>query len=592
MVDLMAFSAREIGNRERQEDYAVHEYIKTPIGLNLYIAIACDGAGGGEVGEMAARLTARSIIDHIEISEQTNIPLLLIEAVESANELVYSELHGEGTSTVAMVAVDLSDPSAPNGRMYTASVGDSYVCLMRDGQLIRLNIEHNLANEYIYAGQMSVSEANHLDNAEYPTRVIGVNPDIQVDIGFYSEKNNNFVNSRRAFNIGKVGMVLHEGDTVFVASDGIFRVGQGNRKPYVHKEELLRQALDDDAERTVRTILRHASARRPDDNLCVSMLMVPSRLRRPVHATAEIPLQQRLALGVIAAVLLVGAIFIIVRIATDASLDDGPPDGRGPLDVATVIVPTRAAVNQIGVQYFAEPNSDNALSVPLFERRSFTYNNLNYLAIDGLNVQSLPDGFLSAGIFMQPGSTAEITSVSNQAPENIRALLYPDSDLFINTGEFSSGGVRVEYEPDNRFVFNSRRTECVAIEHISALPDDPNDVDKLAFTCFTGDADSCNFRMPGRQPTQMIIGKQYVIDIDNQTLLETVDFDYHHLKTYYDTVVTLQNDATSAICIAPYLDIDGDSVRYPDDACEFELGLAGNQGCPSGTSPETETGNG
>jgi len=541
---------------------------------------------------MASRLTARSISDHIEISDQINIPRLLIEAVESANELVYSELHGEGTSTVAMVAIDLSDPSAPNGRMYTASVGDSYVCLMRDGQLVRLNIDHNLANEYIYAGQMSVSEANHLDNAEYPTRVIGVNPEIQVDIGFYAEKNNNFVNSRRAFNIGKVGMILQEADTVFVASDGIFRVGQGNRRPYVHKDELVRQALDDDAERAVRTILRHASARRPDDNLCVSMLMVPSRLRRPVHATAEIPLQQRLALGVIAAVLLVVTILVFVRFS-DALPDDALIDGRGPVGPPTFIAPTRAALNQIGVQYFAEPNSDNASSVPLFERRSFSYNNLNYLAIDGLNVQSLPDGFLSAGIFMQPGSTVQITSVSNQAPENIRALLYPDSDLFINTGEFSSGGVRVEYEPDNRFVFNSRRTECVAIEHMSALPDDPDDVDKLAFTCFTGDADSCNFRMPGRQPTQMIIGKQYVIDIDNQTLLETVDFDYHHLKTYYDTIVTLKNDATSAICIAPYLDVDGDSVGYPDDACEFELGLSGNRGCPSGTSPETEeTGNG
>ena len=93
--------------------------------------------------------------------------------------------------------------------MFIASVGDSYVCLIRDGQLIRLNIEHNLANEYIYAGQMSVAEARRLDNAAYPTRVLGVNPEIQVDIGFYAEKGKNF-------NIGKVGMALQEGDTIFV----------------------------------------------------------------------------------------------------------------------------------------------------------------------------------------------------------------------------------------------------------------------------------------------------------------------------------------------------------------------------------------
>jgi serine/threonine protein phosphatase PrpC len=587
MVDLMAFSAREIGNRERQEDYAVHEYIKTPIGLHLHLAIACDGAGGGEVGEMAARLTARSIIDHIEISEQTNIPRLLIEAVESANDLVFSELHGEGTSTVAIIAVDLNDPSAPNGRMYTASVGDSYSCLIRDGQLIRLNIEHNLANEYIYAGQMSVAEANQLDNSEYPTRVIGVNPEIQVDIGFYAEKNNNFVNSRRAFNIGKVGMILDEADTVFVASDGIFRVGQGQRRPYVRKDELLRQALDDDVERAVRTILRHASVRRPDDNICISMLMVPSRLRRPIHATAQIPLQQRLALGAIAVILLVIVILIFREFAGNA--DEA-------LDVVNIeptmmVVPTRVSPNQIGVQYFSEPNADNVLSVDLYEGSSFSYNDLNYLDLDGSNAHVLPDGFLSANIFMQPGSTSEITAVSNQKPESIRGLLYPDSDLFINTGEFSSGGVRMEFEPDPRFVFNSRRAECIALEHISAVPDDPNDVDKLAFTCLTGDIDSCNVRIPGQTPTQMIIGKQYVIDIENRSLLRTVDIDYEHLKIYYDTVITLQNDPTSATCIASYLDFDGDGVRYPDDACEYDLGLTGNRGCPSGQSPDAETGN-
>lgn len=594
MVDLMAFSAREIGNRERQEDYAVHEYIKTPNGLHLQLAIACDGAGGGESGEMAARLTARSVIDHIEISEQTNVPRLLMEAVESANELVYSELRGEGTSTIAIIAVDLSDPTAEFGRMYIASVGDSYVCLIRDGQLIRLNIEHNLANEYIYAGQMSVAEARRLDNAQYPTRVIGVNPEIQVDIGFYAEKGKSFVNSRRAFNIGKVGMALQEGDTIFVASDGIFRVGQGNRHPYLRKEELLRHAMDDDAERAARAVLRYAAQRRPDDNLCISILMVPSRLRRPVRASAEVPLQQRLALGGIAVALIAIAIFIFLQFASDRP---EPPEAVAsriaPTDIAQSLItpsPTRVRSNQIGVQYFAEPNSDNALSVPLFEGRSFSYNNLNYLWIDGKDIQALGDGFLPAGIFMQPGSTAEIQSVTNQPPESIEMLIYPESDLFINTGAFSTGGVRVQYQPDTRFVLNTRRTECAAIEHSPALPDDPNSVETLAFTCFTGDSNSCNFRIPGRQPTQMIIGQQYVVDVKNQTLIETIDPDYEDIKNYYDTVVTLRNNGLLATCLTPYLDADSDGVPYPLDACPLELGLSGNQGCPAGVSPSTEAG--
>lgn len=585
MVDLMAFSARDIGNRERQEDYAVHEYIKTPNGLDLYLAIACDGAGGGEAGEMASRLTARSVIDHIEISEQTNIPRLLMEAVESANELVYSELRGEGTSTITIVAVDLDDPTAPLGRMYIASVGDSYVCLIRDERLIRLNIEHNLANEYIYAGQMSVAETRRLENSHYPTRVLGVNPDIQVDIGFYAEKGNNFVNSKRAFNIGKKGMKLREGDTVFVASDGIFRVGQGNRHPYVRKDELLRHAMDDDAERAARNILRYAAQRRPDDNICISLLMVPSRSRRPVRASTEVPLVQRLALGGIALALIVIAVVIFVQFAGQLT---APPE---PTEVADNVVPTRVAFDQIGIQFFAEPNADNALSVPLFGSRSFSYNDLNYLWIDGDNSQALSEGFLPANIYMQPGSTVEILEANNQPPANIEMQVYPDSDVFINAGEFSSGGVRIEYQPDPRFVFNTRRTECATIQHIPALPDDTSSIETMTFTCLTGDANSCNYRIPGRQVSQMVIGKQYVIDVQNQTLLDTIDPNYETLKFYYDTVEVLRGDDLAATCLAPYLDVDGDGVRYPDDLCEFEVGLAGNAGCPAGSSGNSEVDN-
>lgn len=191
---------------------------------------------------------------------------------------------------------------------------------------------------------------------------------------------------------------------------------------------------------------------------------------------------------------------------------------------------------------------------------------------------------------MQPGSTSEIVVANNQPPENIEMLIYPDSDLFINTGAFSTGGVRVQYEPDPRFVFNTRRTECAAVKHTPALPDDPDSLETLEFTCFTGDSNSCNFRIPGRQPAQMIIGQKYVIDVASQTLIETVDPDYEQIKTYYDAVITLQSDNLSATCLTTFLDVDGDGVWYPNDACEFDVGLAANQGCPAGVSPSTDAG--
>jgi protein phosphatase len=166
--------------------------------------MVCDGAGGGEAGELASRLTARTILEFLEISAETNIPKLLVKAVGRANRVVYSELRGAGTSTVSLVVVDLND--GPHGRMYLASVGNSRIYLMRDGRLVRLNIDHTLGNEYVYAGQMSFAEGARLENADYVTRVIGINTDVQPDIGFYAERGKAFVNAYRAFRIGQKGM--------------------------------------------------------------------------------------------------------------------------------------------------------------------------------------------------------------------------------------------------------------------------------------------------------------------------------------------------------------------------------------------------
>ena len=142
MSQIAAFSARNIATRDRLEDYAANAQVTTGGGLNLRIITACDGAGGGEVGELAARLTARTILGFLEVSAETSIPKLLVKAIEEANRIVFGELHGAGTSTVALAAVHLDD-NPPHGRLYLASVGNSRIYLLRDGQLVRVKAAMN-----------------------------------------------------------------------------------------------------------------------------------------------------------------------------------------------------------------------------------------------------------------------------------------------------------------------------------------------------------------------------------------------------------------------------------------------------------------
>jgi protein phosphatase len=64
----------------------------------------------------------------------------LKQSVFLASEAVESVLAGDGGSTVVIGIIF-------HERLFFACVGDSFLYLMRDGKLIRLNVEHNLCNQ-------------------------------------------------------------------------------------------------------------------------------------------------------------------------------------------------------------------------------------------------------------------------------------------------------------------------------------------------------------------------------------------------------------------------------------------------------------
>lgn len=600
MAQITAFSDRDITTRERLEDYAANDVITTAGGLSLQVAMVCDGAGGGEAGELAARLTSRTILEFLQISTEANIPKLLVKAVEKANQVVYSELRGTATSTLALIAVDIGD-GTPYGRMYVASVGNSRIYLLREGQMVRLNIDHTLANEYVYAGQMSFQEAMHLENADYVTRAIGVNTEVQVDIGFYAERGKSFVNSRRAFRIGQKGMLLKEGDTVFAASDGMFEMNPGDNKPYVQEEEFLRHALDDDVERAGQTLMRYASSRHPDDNTSISLLFVPSRARKPVRAAVGLSRNQKLGLGAASALLLLLIAFFgvgafstgnaalelratqtfIADIAVQLSWTPTSTPTATATATATptptpTVRPTLAAQDQVGVQYFLSKPS-----VPVLTRKLFFSPEINFLLLVGQETTANTTAIQPANLYLQDDTLVEVSRVDN-APgrESLDAVLYPQGDLYSNTGDFRNEGVQVALQQNASIRFDAK-TQCIAAKQIPADMSIPDDPDKVALTCFTGQDGDCSYRFPeSPEPVIMSIGSRVLLDVTNQQEIEVGAIRFDEVQTYYDTVVSLTKSDEQVKCLAPYLDKDGDSVSYPIDECPDDPGALDTNGCP------------
>lgn len=132
-----------IGSRSRQEDSFSQMNVLDvkKIKREGILFAVCDGMGGMVDGKAASETAIESIrASFLEIDRGKNIAEQLADAVFDAGDAVYQKLGGDGGTT--MVACVIYDE-----RFYFASVGDSYLYLYRNGQLVRLNEMHNVCTE-------------------------------------------------------------------------------------------------------------------------------------------------------------------------------------------------------------------------------------------------------------------------------------------------------------------------------------------------------------------------------------------------------------------------------------------------------------
>ncbi len=132
-----------IGTRESQEDSfttcnSLDPALYREKGLLLAV---CDGMGGMRGGSFASDTAVayiRSAFTGLDLNG--DIPEQLEQCVCTASGAIEAQLESEGGSTVVLGIIY-------RNQLYFASVGDSFLYLLRDGCLIRLNREQNMCHE-------------------------------------------------------------------------------------------------------------------------------------------------------------------------------------------------------------------------------------------------------------------------------------------------------------------------------------------------------------------------------------------------------------------------------------------------------------
>lgn len=132
-----------IGSRDRQEDsFAfVNALDVTDMKRMGLLAVVADGMGGMRDGKVASETAIASLkVSFQNMNRQENLARQLYDSVLRAGEAVFQALGGDGGST-------LVECIFYQEQLWFASVGDSYLYLLREGQLLRMNREHNVMTE-------------------------------------------------------------------------------------------------------------------------------------------------------------------------------------------------------------------------------------------------------------------------------------------------------------------------------------------------------------------------------------------------------------------------------------------------------------
>ena len=160
LLSYQVANLQQKGARPYQEDsFAfVNALDVTEIRENGLMAIVADGMGGMEAGKQVSEMAVSCMVSAFSQMQRTgDLALQLRNGVIAADDALVQRFKGiGGTTLISCIIYD--------EKLYFASVGDSYLYLMRGGSLYRLNREqnyrHQLYTEAISAGSIDPTEAD------------------------------------------------------------------------------------------------------------------------------------------------------------------------------------------------------------------------------------------------------------------------------------------------------------------------------------------------------------------------------------------------------------------------------------------------
>jgi len=264
-VPVAAISHPGRKRKENEDRYGVAAFSAGPEGPSpILLAVLSDGIGGHRAGEIAAEMAVNIISQVVERSHADHPPATLIEAIQTASEAI--RIQAMRNPEQAGMGATCACAWMIGNRLYTATVGDSRVYLIRDGQIRRLSTDHTWIQEAIENGTLRPEEANTHPNAHVIRRYLGSPTPPEVDLRLRISDLESDAQAE-----ANQGFLLSPGDTVILTSDGLTDL--------VSDAEILAAFQHGDAETACRTLVNLALERGGHDNITLVAFKAPAEVR-------------------------------------------------------------------------------------------------------------------------------------------------------------------------------------------------------------------------------------------------------------------------------------------------------------------------
>lgn len=188
-----------IGKRDEQQDTVKTDDDYAYIKRGSAIAIVCDGMGGLHGGKQASQRCADILYETFQrLDKEEDIPSFFQAAIAQADSEVRN-MQNAGTTLVSIVV--------KGDKLYWASVGDSRIYIIREGEILCVTQDHNymlILNQKVMSGEIEAAAAEEDPQKEALISYVGMGGVRLID------------SNRKEFQ-------LLSGDYVVLCSDGLYR---------------------------------------------------------------------------------------------------------------------------------------------------------------------------------------------------------------------------------------------------------------------------------------------------------------------------------------------------------------------------------